>query len=113
MPVKLTYFSGKERLVEGDSWQKLDESSAGRLGTIVLKSIPDGMRLIVNKSAVAEVEEIPKATWDGWIEEGKRKQEEAEAQRKKELEAQALTALEAKKLKNRVKRFLRLSKVQN
>jgi len=110
MPVKLTYFSGRERLVEGDSWQRLDENSASRLGTIILKSVPDGRKIIVNKSAVAEVEEIPQATWVGWIEEGKKKQEEAEAQRKKELEAQARAALEAKKLKNRIKRLFRIGR---
>jgi len=87
MPVKLTYFSGRERLVEGDSWQRLDENSASRLGTIILKSIPEGRKIIVNKSAVAEAEEIPQATWDGWIEEGKKSQAEAEDKRKKELAA--------------------------
>jgi hypothetical protein len=121
MPIIVTYVNPNMRpdVIEGESWKKLDESSP-RTGTINLKSLTDGHRIIVNKSAVAKVEEIPQATWDMNVEAQKKQQQDqlkAQAdekekarlgaeEKKKAAAAATLALLEAKTFRGRVKRLL-------
>ena len=79
MPIVVHYINEHMRpdIIEGESWRQIDQDSP-RMGTINLKSLEDGHRIIVNKSAVAKVEEIPQVTWDANIEAQKKAQEEQE-----------------------------------
>jgi len=114
MPIIVHYINEHMRpdIIEGDSWRQIDQDSP-RMGTINLKSLEDGHRIIVNKSAVAKVEEIPRATWDAGIEAQKKAQEEqekrhadAEAKKKSDDAAAAtLALLQSKTFKGRIKRL--------
>jgi hypothetical protein len=110
MPIIVTYLNPNMRpdVIEGESWKKLDEDSP-RMGTINLKSLGDGHRIIVNKSAVAKVEEIPEATWEMNVEAQKKQQQEqakAQVEAKEKAAAATLALLEAKTFRGRVKRLL-------
>jgi hypothetical protein len=98
-------------IIEGESWRQLDADSP-RMGTINLKSLEDGHRIIVNKSAVAKVEEIPQMTWDANVEAQKKAQEDqaearadAEAKKKSDAAAATLALLESKTLRGRLRRL--------
>ena len=73
MPIVITYLYGSVDHVEGESWAKLDADSP-RLGTINLKSLRDGHRIIVNKNSISKVEEFPQAVWDSEIAEHKKRE---------------------------------------
>ena len=99
MPIVLTYLNGRQRLVQGESWTQLNNAGGVALGCVNLKRVPDGGKITVVKSALAEVEEIPQATWDAQMAE----HEKAEA--KKAADAALLALLESKTLRGRVKRM--------
>ena len=113
MPLIVTYLNPQMRpdVIEGESWKKLDEDSP-RMGTINLKALGDGHRIIVNKSAVAKVEEIPQDVWDANVEAQEKQrddqakaQADAEEKRKADAAANTLALLEGKTLKGRIKRL--------
>jgi len=100
MPIIVTYLNPNMRpdIIEGESWFRLDTDSRGR-GTIELKSLGDGgHHIIVNKSAVAKVEEF---TTEAWAAMGEMQKKAEEAQAKARAEAER----KAKTLKGRVKRL--------
>jgi hypothetical protein len=103
MPIIVTYLTGRQDIVEGESWARLDQDSP-RLGTINLKTIQDGTRIIVNKSAVAKVEEIPPSIWDKRMADFQKAQAEELALRAKA----AAEAADARRFSSRIKRFLKL-----
>jgi hypothetical protein len=112
MPIILSYISGRQRLVEGENWKQLDESTP-RSGTVNLRSIPEGRRIIAIKSSLAEIEEIPQAVWDADVEAQKKAGEEqektraeVEAKKKSDHTAMAtLALLESKTLRGRVRKL--------
>jgi len=108
MPIIVTYLNPNMRpdIIEGESWKKLDEDSP-RLGTINLKSLADSHRIIVNKSAVAKVEEIPQATWDANTKAAEERATAEKQRTKRERDGVEKAALEARKLKNRIRRLFR------
>ena len=108
MPIIITYLFGAQEIVEGESWKQLDENTP-KLGVINLRSIADGHRIIVTKSAVAKVEEIPQAVWDANIEAQKKVKEEqekaraeVEAKRKSAAAAATLALLRSKTVRGRI-----------
>lgn len=113
MPIIVTYLNPNMRpdIIEGESWARIDQDSP-RLGTINLKAIGDDHRIIVNKSAVAKVEEFPAETWEKMkqeqrdFEDAQNKQRaDDEAKKKADAAAALLAHLEAKTLKSRVRRM--------
>jgi len=99
MPIIITYLNPNMRpdFVEGESWFRLDSDSRGR-GMIELKSLSDSHHIIINKSAVAKVEEFTEETWAA-MGEMQKKAEEAQAKARAEAERKAKT------LKGRIKRL--------
>jgi len=87
MPIIITYLSERVHpdIVEGESWTKLDSDSP-RLGSINLKSLEDGHRIIINKNAVAKVEEFSSPLWEGMV---AKEKEQREIQKKAQIRAQA------------------------
>jgi hypothetical protein len=116
MPIILSYISGRQRLVEGENWKQLDESTP-RAGTVNLRSIPEGRRIIAIKSSLEEIEEIPQAVWDANIQKQKdaeeaaaaeqaKKRSDDEADKKAKAAAATLALLESKTLKGRIRKLL-------
>jgi hypothetical protein len=112
MPIIITYLNPNMRpdAIEGESWGRLDADSP-RMGTINLKSLGDGHRIIVNKSAVAKVEEYPQAVWDANIETQRKAAEEKQWAKQEKAEAERDAAAETRKFKNRVRRFFRWGRI--
>ena len=105
MPIVITYLSERVHpdIVEGESWTKLDSDSP-RLGSINLKSLEDGHRIIINKNAVAKIEEFSSPLWEGMVAKDK---EQREIQRKGQIRAQAQAQLNAWNAKPWLKRIFR------
>ena len=118
MPIIVHYINEHMRpdIIEGESWRQIDQDSP-RMGTINLKTLDDGHRIIVNKSAVAKVEEFPEAAWQAMKDEQEKQaadqakaRSDAEADKKAKAAAATLALLEAKLFKNKLKRFLHIKK---
>jgi len=118
MPIIITYLNPNMRpdFVEGDSWARLDADSP-RLGTINLKSLDDGHRIIVNKSAVAKAEEYTKEARDAILQKQKDAEEKqaadaakakSDAEIKKKADAALLALLESKTVKGRMKKLFHI-----
>jgi diadenosine tetraphosphate (Ap4A) HIT family hydrolase len=97
MPIIVHYNNERMQpdVVEGDSWKKLDSDSP-RLGTINLKSLADGHRIIIVKSSIAKVEEISQQIWDEGIAAQKKAQEEQREAQKTQQKAAARAATQGK-----------------
>ncbi len=124
MPLVISYINPNMRpdIVQGSSWRQLDGNTPA-LGTINLKSIGDGHRIIVNKSAVAKVEEFDDVDWDKMKQEQKdaedaqaaaqvKAKDEQEAKRKKDREdaaAATLAHLKGRTLPGLIKRGTKAS----
>lgn len=113
MPIIVNFASGRQLVVEGTSWKKLD-GNAAPFGTIALKTIPDGVSLGVIKANVECYEEYQDVDWALRKAEAEKAQAEQAAARdaevKKNAEAQAarmeksrLDALRARRPLNRVR----------
>jgi len=117
MPIVLTYLNGRQRLVQGESWMQLNNAGGAALGCVNLKRVPDGGKITIVKSALAEVEEFTEEAWAKMTQEQKDAQEAqaaAQAKAKSDAEVKKATALlallESKTIKGRVKRLLHIGK---
>jgi hypothetical protein len=119
MLIVLTYLNGRQRLVQGESWMQLNNAGGAALGCVNLKRIPDGGKLTIVKSALAEVEEFTEEAWAKMTQEQKDAQEaqaaaqaksKSDAEAKKAADAALLALLESKTIKGRVKRLLHIGK---
>ena len=113
MPIVLTYLNGRQRLVQGESWMQLNNAGGAALGCVNLKRIPDGGKLTIVKSALAEVEEFTEEAWAKMMQEQKDAQEaqaaaqaKSDAEAKKAADAATLALLESKTFRGRIKRLL-------
>ena len=111
MPIIVHYAGVQPDVVKGENWKQLDEATA-RLGQIYLSDLGDGHRIIVNKAAWVKVDEVSQEKWDADIAlQKKTAEDQAKARDKKaadEKAAKDLAAIEARRFKNRVKRFLHI-----
>jgi len=108
------FASGRERLIEGESWKKLDQETAA-LGQVRFKTHPDGFPFgscagTAYKSNVEEVIEISDLDYKNKIEEQKKLQADRAASEqqladlvKQRQELEAAAAAEARKPWNRFK----------
>ena len=113
MPLIVTYLNPNMRpdLIEGENWKQLDEASP-RMGTINLKSLADGHKIIVNKSAVAKVDEFTVEAWQKLKDEEEaaaaaqaKARSDAEAAKNAKAAAATLALLESKTLRGRIRKL--------
>lgn len=113
MPIIITFTSGRQLLVEGESWKKLD-GNAAPFGTIALKTIPDGLALGVIKANVETYEEFSDAAWALRKDAAEKAREEQQAARDAEVKKNAqdqaarmerarIEALKARRPLNRIR----------
>jgi hypothetical protein len=113
MPIILTFTSGRQLLVEGDNWKKLD-GNAAPFGTISLKTVPEGLHIGVIKANVETYEEFSDAAWALRKDAAEKAREEQRAARDAEVKKNAqdqaarmekarLDALRAKRPLNRLR----------
>jgi len=116
MPIVLTYLNGRQRLVQGESWMQLNNAGGAALGCVNLKRVPDGGKITVVKSALAEVEEFTEEAWAKMMQEQKDAQEaqaaaqaksKSDAEVKKAADAATLALLESKTIRGRIKRIFK------
>jgi hypothetical protein len=115
MPIVLTFLNGRQRLVQGESWAQLNNAGGAALGCVNLKRVPDGGKITVVKSALAEVEEFTEEAWAKMMQEQKDAQEaqaaaqaksKSDAEAKKKSDAATLALLESKTFRGRIKKLL-------
>lgn len=96
MPLVIHYLNPNMRpdIVQGSSWRQLDQNTPA-LGTIHLSAIEDGHRIIVNKAAVAKVEEFSEEAWAMMRDDQKKAHDEAEAKKQADAEQVRATRLKA------------------
>lgn len=116
MPIVVTYLNPNMRpdFIEGESWKQIDGNSPG-LGTINLKSLSDSHRIIVNKSAIAKVDEFSEKRWqemkdaeEAAAAAAAKKRSDEEAAKNARAAAATLALLQSKTLRGRVRRLLRI-----
>ena len=113
MPIVLSYLNGRQRVVQGESWIQLNNAGGQVPGCVTLKRIPDGGKIIVVKSALADVEEFTTEAWEKMTQEQKDAEEakaaaqaKAKSERDEKVRLETLALLQSKTIKGRVKRFL-------
>jgi len=112
MPIILFYLNGRQRVVQGESWSQLNNAGGQVPGCVTLRRIPDGGKIIVVKSALADVEEFTEEAWqkmkddeEAAAAEQAKKRSEDDAAKKAKVASETLKLLESKTLRGRVKRL--------
>jgi hypothetical protein len=110
MPIVLFYLNGRQRIVQGESWAQLNNAGGQVPGCVTLRRIPDGGKIIVVKSALADVEEFSEEAWQKLKDEEEataaaQAKARTEAENKKKSDAATLALLESKTLRGRIRRL--------
>jgi len=112
MPIVLFYLNGRQRVVQGESWSQLNNAGGQVPGCVTLRRIPDGGKIIVVKSALADVEEFTEEVWQKLKDEEEaaaaaqvKKRSDDEADKKAKAAAATLALLESKTLRGRIRKL--------
>ncbi|MBE3130609.1 MAG: hypothetical protein IMZ54_07815 [Acidobacteria bacterium] len=112
MPIILFYLNGRQRIVQGESWTQLNNAGGQALGCVTLRRLSDGGKIIVIKSALADVEEFSEETWKKMKDEEEaaaadaaKKRSDDEADKKSKAAAETLRLLESKTVRGRIRKL--------